>query len=159
MLFKIQTRYKAVMLDKIDFAIISKLTSDGRISLTALSEGTNLSRVAIANRLEKLASQGFLKVSALVNLGKLNYQTFLVELQIQNSKVQQFKKIVVNFPQVIHSFEVIGPYNFMLVCASKNNLDLKDFVENTLKKFAEDCKVLISSNTEFMPVKGLKHDI
>ena len=159
MLFKIQTRDKEVMLDETDLIIISKLTGDGRISLTELSEGTKLSRVAIANRLEKLGNQGVLKVSALVNLGKLNYQTFLVELQIQNNKVPQFKKIIVNFPQVIHSFEVIGPYNFMLVCASKNNLELKDFVENTLKKFAENCKVLISSNTEFMPMKSLKHDI
>lgn len=144
------------MLDEIDTTIISKLIHDGRISLTDLSSGSGLSRVAIANRIDKLASQGVLKFSALVNLEKLNYQTFLVEMQIDNKKVQQFKKIVVNFPQVIHSFEVIGPYNFMLVCASKNNSELKGFVENTLKKFAPGCKILIGSNSGFMPMRCIK---
>ena len=147
------------MLDEIDVAIISKLMHNGRISLTELSEGTSLSRVAIANRIEKLAGQGVLKISALVNLEKLNYQTFLVELQIENKKIQQFKKIIRNFPQVIHCFEVIGPYNFMLICASKNNLELKGFVENNLKRFADDCKVLISSNSDFMPMRSLKHGV
>ena len=143
------------MLDDVDVKIVSKLIRDGRTSLTELSEGENLSRVAIANRIEKLIDQEVLKISALVNLEKLNYQTFLVEMQVDNGKVQQFKKASANFPQIVHCFEVIGPYNFMLVCASKNNGEFKEFIENKLKKYSENPRVLIGSNCSFMHLKKL----
>jgi len=147
------------MLDTIDVKIISKLVKNGRISLTELASGTNLSRVAIANRIDRLMKLNVLKVSALVNLEKLNYQTLIIELQIDKSKVLQFKKLVSNEPKVLQCFEIAGPFNFMLVCAAKNNNYLRNFLEDTLKKFSKDCKVILSSNPihpEFVPLKDME---
>jgi Lrp/AsnC family leucine-responsive transcriptional regulator len=147
------------MLDDIDVNIISKLARDGRISLTELSKGTNLSRVAIANRIEKLMQSKIVSVQALVNLEKLNYQTLIVDLQIEKSKISQFRKLVANESRVLQCFEITGPYNFMLICAAKNNGHLRSFLEDTLKKFCKDCKVIISSNPihpEFVPIKDLE---
>lgn len=146
-------------MDDIDIKIISRLVHDGRISLTELSVGTNLSRVSIANRIEKLMESNVLRISALVNLEKLNYQTLIVELQIDKTKIPQFKSLVTKEPRVLQCFEIAGPYNFMLVCAAKNNGHLRSFLEDTLKKFCKDCKVIISSNPihpEFVPVKDLE---
>gem|GEM_PF-5951961 len=100
-----------------------------------------------------------LRISALVNLEKLNYQTLIVELQIDKTKIPQFKSLVTKEPRVLQCFEIAGPYNFMLVCAAKNNGHLRSFLEDTLKKFCKDCKVIISSNPihpEFVPVKDLE---
>ncbi|MFH0868999.1 MAG: AsnC family transcriptional regulator [archaeon] len=134
------------MLDNIDLKIIQKLTKDGRLSLTELSEGMDISRVSVASRIEKLTNAGLLQVSACVNLNKLNFQTLIVELQVEQSKIQTFKKIIENEPRVVNSFEISGQFNFMLVCAAKSNEMLRHFVENELKKFSSDCKVTLSSN-------------
>lgn len=147
------------MLDAIDIKIVSRLVKNGRISLTELATGTDLSRVAIANRIEKLMQSGVLKVSALVNLEKLNYQTLIVELQIEKPKIQQFKKLITTESRVLQCFEIAGPFNFMLICAAKSNSHLRTFLEDTLKKFCKDCKVIISSNPvhpEFVPIKDLE---
>jgi len=147
------------MLDDIDLKIIQKLTRDGRLSLTELSEGLNISRVSVASRIEKLTVAGLLQVSACVNLDKLNFQTLLVELQVEKEKITTFKRIIENEPRVVNSFEITGPYNFLLVCAAKNNAMLRQFIENELKKFARDCKVTLSSNPQnpgFVRVKMLE---
>lgn len=147
------------MLDAIDVKIISGLVKNGRISLTDLSAGTNLSRVAIANRIDRLMNLNILKVSALVNIEKLNYQTLIIELQIEKNKVAQFRKTICNEPKVLQCFEIAGPFNFMLVCAAKNNNNLRSFLEDTLKKFSKDCKVILSSNPvhpEFVPLKNME---
>jgi len=136
------------MLDDIDLKIIQKLTLDGRLSLTELSEGMNISRVAVASRIEKLTTAGLLHISACMNLDKLNFQTLIVELQIEQNKIINFRKVIENEPRVVNSFELSGPFNFMLVCAAKNNDMLRNFIENELKKFASDCKVTLSSNPQ-----------
>jgi Lrp/AsnC family leucine-responsive transcriptional regulator len=146
------------MLDAIDVKIISKLAVNGRISLTELAGGTNLSRVAIANRLDTLMKSNILKVSALVNLEKLNYQTLLVELQVDKPKISQFRKLISTESKVLQCFEIAGPFNFMLVCAAQSNNHLKTFIEDTLKRFCKDCKVILSSNPthpEFVHLKDL----
>lgn len=147
------------MLDAIDVKIISKLVKNGRISLTELAIGTDLSRVAIANRIERLMKFGVLKVSALVNLEKLNYQTLIVELQVEKPKILQFRKLISTESRVLQCFEIAGQFNFMLVCTAQNNNHLRSFLDDTLKKFSKDCKVTLSSNPlhpEFVHVKDLE---
>ena len=63
------------MLDPIDIQIVNKLNSNGRISLTELAEDINLSRVAIANRIEKLVQNELMQVTASLNLEKLQSVT------------------------------------------------------------------------------------
>lgn len=136
------------MLDDIDLKIIQKLTLDGRLSLTELSEGMDISRVAVASRIEKLTTAGLLHISACVNLNKLNFQTLIVELQVEQNKINAFRKTIENEPRVVNSFEISGPFNFMLVCAAQNNELLRRFIENELKRFASNCKVTLSSNPQ-----------
>jgi len=146
------------MLDDIDLKIIQKLSIDGRISLTELSEGMNISRVAVASRIEKLTNAGLLQISACMNLDKLNFQTLLVELQVEKERVQVFKQSIEHESRILNSFEISGPFNFLLVCTAKNNTDLRQFIENELKKFASDCKVTLSSNPQnpgFVRIKNL----
>jgi len=136
------------MIDEIDRKIIGKLSKNGRLSLTELSEGTGISRVAIASRIEKLENASLLKVCAALNLEKLNYQTLLVELQIDPSKTKVFRKTIENDPRILHSFEITGQFNHLLICVARNNLTLRHFIENDLKKFSKDCKVTLSSNPQ-----------
>lgn len=141
------------MLDEIDLHIITKLARDGRTSLTDLSDGSDVSRVAIANRIDKLINSQLLKVSALLNLEKLNYQTLLVELQVDNKKSAEFKKIISACPKILNAFEVMGQFNYMLACADKTNADLKTFIEHVLKKFSKDCRITLASGM----VSGFSH--
>ena len=147
------------MLDPIDQRIVEKLSDNGRISLTELSDGAELSRVAIANRIDKLIQNGFLKVSAMLNLDRLNYQTLIVELQIENGKKVDFKRLVSDCPKVMQAFEMTGQFNHMLVCSSKSSNSLRRFVDDVLKKFAKDCRVTMASNpigSEFTHIKSYK---
>lgn len=147
------------MLDDIDIQIINKLSKNGRTSLTELSDGMSLSRVAIANRIDKLLQNNLLHIGVSVNLEKLNYQTFIVEMQVPANQTNSFKKLLNDSPQILQCFEVTGQYNWMLVCADKSSKNLRQFIESTLKKFAADCKVTIASNPhgpEFIHHKASK---
>jgi len=147
------------MLDEIDLKIIQKLAKNGRMSLTELSEGLEISRVAVASRIDKLIKTNLLQISARLSLDKLNYQTLLVEMQIDNSKLAEFKKFVERAPKILHSFEITGPYNYLLICSAKNNKNLRQFIETDLKRFAKDCKITLSSNPqtpEHVHVKALE---
>jgi len=147
------------MIDGIDKQIIDKLSKNGRLSLTELSEGTGISRVAVASRIEKLEKAGLLKVCAALNLEKLNYQTLVVEMQVDQSKAIAFRKLVAVHPKVLHSFEVTGPFNYLLICTARNNQTLRHFIENELKKFARDCRVTLSSNPQaYVPIKSLEEE-
>lgn len=134
------------MLDAIDLQILEKLAENGRISLTELSSGSELSRVAIANRIEKLLQNDLLRVSALLNLDRLNYQTLIVELQIDNGKKVEFKKVISDCPKVVQAFEITGQFNHLLVCSSKSSNSLRRFVDDILKKYAKECQVTLASN-------------
>jgi len=149
------------MIDDIDRKIIEKLSKDGRLSLTELSEGTGISRVAIASRIEKLENTGLLKVCAALNLEKLNYQTLLVELQVDKTKTIAFHKLVASNPKVLNCFEISGQFNHLLICTARNNQNLRLFIENELKKFSKDCRVTLSSNPmtpNFVPLKSLEEE-
>ena len=134
------------MIDDIDIKIIEQLSKNGRASLTNLSNGMELSRVAIANRIEKLLQNSLLHVGVSVNLEKLNYQTFIVEVQVADNNNSKFKKLVLQSPQIQHCYEVTGQFNWLLVCSDKSSKNLRQFVESTLKKYADDCKVTMASN-------------
>ncbi len=140
------------MLDKIDIKIIHRLGKNGRISLTDLSAGMDLSRVAIANRIEKLVQSSIIRVGPLVNTQKLQYQTLIVELQVE--KKEQFKQLIARCPRILHAFETMGPFSHLVVCVSKNNQSLKNFVENVLKQHASSCKVTLADSMQnFVPLK------
>ena len=147
------------MLDAIDMQILEKLAENGRISLTELSGSFELSRVAIANRIEKLLQNDLLRVSALLNLDRMNYQTLIVELQVDNGKKTDFKKLISECPKVVQAFEMTGQFNHLLICSSKSSNSLRRFIDNVLKKYAKDCRVTLASNpiaTEFVHIKSHK---
>ncbi len=147
------------MLDAIDIQILEKLAENGRVSLTELSSDSELSRVAIANRIEKLLQNDLLRVSAMLNLDRLNYQTLIVELQIDNGKKAEFKKLVSDCPKIMQAFEITGQFNHLLICSSKSSNSLRRFVDDILKKYAKECKVTLASNPiafEFAHIKSHK---
>ncbi|MBS3063820.1 MAG: Lrp/AsnC family transcriptional regulator [DPANN group archaeon] len=145
------------MLDDIDKQIIGKLAKDGRLSLTNLSNGMDISRVAIATRIDKLIESGILKISASLNLDKLNYQTLIVEMQVPKKQQEEFRKVISVNAKVLNCFEVSGQYNYLLICSAKNNNTLRHFIEHDLKRFADDCKVTLSSNPVYPEFVHLKH--
>jgi len=134
------------MLDPIDLQIINKLNGNGRISLTELAEDINLSRVAIANRIEKLIQNEFLQVHASLNLEKLHYNTLIVQLQVEKEKIERVKQLVEACPKVLLSLELTGNYNLLIVCVDKNSTGLRNFIEHVLKPHCTDCQVTLSSN-------------
>src|SRR3989344_1771462 len=128
------------MLDDIDKQIIGKLAKDGRLSLTNLSNGMDISRVAIATSIDKL-----------------NYQTLIVEMQVPKKQQEEFRKVISVNAKVLNCFEVSGQYNYLLICSAKNNNTLRHFIEHDLKRFADDCKVTLSSNPVYPEFVHLKH--
>jgi DNA-binding Lrp family transcriptional regulator len=138
------------MLDSVDLQIINKLNRNGRISLTELAEDIKLSRVAIANRIEKLIQNNILRVRTSMNLEKLAYNTLIVRLQVEKQNMGKIKAIVRACPKVVMSLEMTGNHNVLLICADKNSTGLRDFIEHVLKPHAKECKVSLAS-TPFAP--------
>jgi DNA-binding Lrp family transcriptional regulator len=55
-------------LDDIDKEVISRLQVNGRATLKRIGEGLGLTSMGIKKRMDKLLKQGFIKISASLNL-------------------------------------------------------------------------------------------
>jgi Lrp/AsnC family transcriptional regulator, leucine-responsive regulatory protein len=146
------------MKDDIDRKIVDLLRTDGRMSLTDLSEHIGLSRVAIATRLDNLQKNEILKVAPLLNLEKLQYKTFLVQVQVDEKK----KKSLVNFSKkcrkVLFCYEVTDPYNYHLTCITKDITLFRTFVTKVLSQFVRSYKIILASNPSDSSFAFIKED-
>ena len=134
-------------IDKVDRLILSFLIKNGRITLQEISSKIGISRVAIAKRIEKLEKEGLIKFSCLLDLKKLNWRFFIVNIDSKNPN-ETLANICKNCPRVILITKMTGNYNLQIICASYDLQTLRCFIEKRLKPNARKCEVLIAEPPE-----------
>ncbi|MEM2942553.1 MAG: AsnC family transcriptional regulator [Candidatus Bathyarchaeia archaeon] len=74
------------LLDDIDKVIVSELQKDGRVALASIAKKIGVSHVAIHKRLERLIDKGVVKVSACLNVDRLDSKIAAILVEVENSR-------------------------------------------------------------------------
>jgi Lrp/AsnC family leucine-responsive transcriptional regulator len=106
-------------LDRLDARILAELQKDGRSSVVELSERVGLTGTPCARRVKQLEQsgviQGYTAVLDPARLG-LNVQAF-VQVKLErhtDENVDQFRRKLAAFEQVVSCFATTGEYDFVL---------------------------------------------
>jgi DNA-binding Lrp family transcriptional regulator len=124
-------------LDNIDHKILRILQNDGRITTKELASKLHLTNTPVYERVRKLEKSGIIeKYVAILNPEKLNRNmiTFIdVNLQKHTKEaVDNFRKTVLTFPEVVEFYNVTGEYDVHLKIMVNDMAEFKIFIEEKL---------------------------
>ena len=136
-------------MDEIDKKIVTQLQADGRTTLQELAKAVGFTSMGTRKRLQKLLSQGIIKVSALINPSALNLHPAIVMLEMESAEAMQ--ELLSRFeqcPRVIQIFKTVGGYNLIALVVAET--------EETLESISmEKCSLRCSRGirrSEFYPI-------
>jgi len=141
-------------LDDIDRKIISQLQLNGRTTFEKLARIIGFSSMGAKKRVERLLEKDILKVSALVNVKKLDLHAAIVLIEIEGADAMQ--KLLDRFkecPRVVHIFTTLGGYNIIALVVAENR--------DTLESISmEKCSLRSSKGirrSEFYPIGNIHY--
>jgi Lrp/AsnC family leucine-responsive transcriptional regulator len=124
-------------LDTIDRRILRELQRDGRISNQALAERVNLSPTPCLARVRRLERDGFITgYAAFVDPEKLD-AALLVFIEVvldrtDENVFDEFKRAVLNMPQVLECQMVAGGFDYLIKARVKDMADYRRFLGQSL---------------------------
>jgi Lrp/AsnC family leucine-responsive transcriptional regulator len=129
------------VVDQLDEAILDILQNEGRISNVELGQRVNLSPPAVHARLKRLEQKGFIRqYVALLDRELIGYDMLCfinISLQLhQHKQVENFKRRMLELPQVLECHHLTGEYDYLLKVVVRNRKDLEQFVVNQLTPIA-----------------------
>ena len=106
-------------LDEIDRKILMVLQSDGRISLSDLSEKVNLSPSPCLRRIRRLESSGIIsRYVAVLDQAKVGLPvSVFVSIKLESQRVEaleRFKRAIAKWPEVLECYLMTGPRDYLL---------------------------------------------
>ncbi len=106
-------------LDEIDRKILMVLQSDGRISLSDLSEKVNLSPSPCLRRIRRLESSGIIsRYVAVLDQAKVGLPvSVFVSIKLESQRVEaleRFKRVIAKWPEVLECYLMTGPRDYLL---------------------------------------------
>ena len=113
-------------MDEVDRKIISQLQLDGRTTLIELSRAVGYTSMGTGKRLKNLVKRDVIKVSALLNIERLNFCAAIVLLEIES--VDAMRKILERFkdcPRVVQIFTAFGGYNLIALIVAEDQETLE----------------------------------
>ena len=114
-------------IDEMDVQIINLLKMNARISLKDLSSEVHLTTPAIASRIDKLESAGFIKgYHADVDLEKIGYKIkAFIQMSVQPEDQRKFYDFIQRKDFILECSHITGPYSMLLkvVTPSTSELD------------------------------------
>jgi DNA-binding Lrp family transcriptional regulator len=126
------TAEERIKIDELDEQVVSKLTSDGRVSFTKIAKEIGLSTDTIVKRYHKLIEKGAIKVSIQINPSKIGYTSildfniaFTTPGGLSNPLVESLARI----PDVIIITKTSGDYDLQLTAMIRDTaqaFDLQD---------------------------------
>jgi len=136
-------------IDNVDRKIISELLKDGRASYVKLGKAVGYSIMGAKRRVMKMLSEDLIRISADVNIEKMNLQAALILVEFEsrdalNECLEKFEKC----PRIINMFTLFAGYNLaaLIIAEDKDTLESESIERCSLK-----CSRGIR-RTEFYPI-------
>jgi len=117
-------------LDKLDFAILSYLQQDGRMSFTVIAEKLKVSIGTIRSRFNKLIDDGTINIVGRVNPEKVGFHSYaqiavcIRPVSLKEKAAQKISK----FPEVSFLASTSGEYDLEVDVMCRNNDHLSEFI-------------------------------
>lgn len=123
-------------MDQIDTLILEAMKSNGRSTASEISKKVNLSIPAVSERIKKLEESNTIEhYTVKINRNLIGYKllTFIFINIDQTSNVDDFREIIVQFPEVIECHHTAGEYDYLLKVLLKDTAELEYFISKKLK--------------------------
>lgn len=127
------------MLDSFDTAILRVVQSDGRATLSKLSEEVGLSQTPVARRLRNLEDAGIISgYAAMIDEAKLGYDVSVfvsVKLDKQvDEALEHFEKAIEGFPEIVDCWLMTGNRDYLMRIATSSLAEFERFLVGKLTK-------------------------
>ncbi len=120
-------------MDTLDFAIVSCLQQDGRMSFTVIAEKLKVSIGNIRSRVNKLIEEGTINIIGRVNPEKVGFQSY-AQIAVYVRPIPLKEKVaqkIARLPEVSFLASTSGDYDLEVDVMCRNNDHLLEFV-NTI---------------------------
>ncbi|MBC7509156.1 MAG: Lrp/AsnC family transcriptional regulator [Ferruginibacter sp.] len=130
-------RNEAVILDELDFAILSCLQKDGRMSFTVMAGNLKVSIGTIRTRVNKLIEEGTVNIIGRVNPGKAGFNAYAhIALFIRPATlIEKVAQKICKMPEVSFLAGTSGDYDLEVDVMCRDNEHLVNFI-NGISKIA-----------------------
>ncbi len=137
------------VLDDLSRSILKELCQDARISTTEIGRRIGLSAPAVAERIQKLEKQGFIKgYSTIVDFDKVGLSIkAIITYKSTTLKHSESIKLIDAMPEVVEWHAITGNYCMILKVAVETSKDLEAFIER-LAQYGETSTSLILSESK-----------
>jgi Lrp/AsnC family leucine-responsive transcriptional regulator len=132
-------------MDLFDKKILAIVQQNNQLSADKIAEQVNLSASAVQRRLKRLRKDGVIEADVAIISPQASGRllTIIVEVTLEqerliSSVLDEFKKLVLNTPEVMQCYHVTGNADFILIIAAK---DMQDYEALTHRLFINNRSV------------------
>ena len=132
-------------MDSFDKKILAIVQQNNQLSTERIAEQVNLSPSAVQRRLKRLRKDGIIEADVAIISPQASGRllTIIVEVTLEqerliSSVLDEFKKLVLNTPEVMQCYHVTGNADFILIIAAK---DMQDYEALTRRLFIDNRSV------------------
>lgn len=117
-------------LDELDFAILSCLQKDGRMSFTVIAEQLNVSIGTVRTRVNKLIEEGTINIIGRVNPDKVGFHSYAhIAMYVRPATLKEkVAQKIAKMPEVSFLAMTSGEYDLEVDVMCRNNEHLVAFV-------------------------------
>lgn len=132
-------------MDSFDKKILDIVQQNNQLSTERIAELVNLSPSAVQRRLKRLRKDGIIEADVAIISPQASGRllTIIVEVTLEqerliSSVLDEFKKLVLNTPEVMQCYHVTGNADFILIIGAK---DMQDYEALTHRLFINNRSV------------------
>lgn len=134
-----QTATALVLLDETDFAILTLLQQNAKMTVKEIAERVYLSTTPVHERIKRLESTGVIRqYAALIDHSKIRKQLMVICYvslrEHSKSAGAKFIKHILSLPEVTECYNISGEFDFMLKVIAEDMDDYYNFHVNKLSQ-------------------------
>jgi len=148
-----------IKLDNTEKKLLFELNKSPRTPLHILAKKIGLTYETISKKIKELTEKGvILKTSANINLGRLGYDFYLLNLKFKNlseEREKELKTFILDEKRVRYSYMSGSKPNVLLYLAVKNSAELGEFMKNAYNRFPN----VIENITYMLSTELIKYNL
>ena len=122
-------------LDDLDRKIIEHLQGNGRLSNAAIARALGVTEATVRHRIERLISNGFIRITAVINPRKTAYQVdVIIWVRLERGKARASAERIAQFPNVVYVGLTTGRYDLLVEALFESDEELFEFLTSKLSR-------------------------
>lgn len=120
-------------LDELDRLIIEQLQANGRQSNAAIARTFGVTETTVRNRIERLTSEGFIRIAAVIDPRRTAYRVdAVIWMRLDRSRATETARRIAEFPNVVYVGHTTGRYDLLVEALFESDEELFNFLTRKL---------------------------